>query len=147
SLITLGFVSEAELTRMLARQYRVPAIDLDRVKVDPRIIKLVPAKLALKHLVLPLRRVGRMLTVAMANPADSRAIEDLRFVTRFDIEPVIVGEFTLRKHLEKYYETGGDERLNDLLSEIEETEDVEVLEEKEEEISVAALQAQIEEAP
>ena len=147
SLITLGFVSEAELTRMLARQYRVPAIDLDRVKVDPRIIKLVPAELALKHLVLPLRRVGRMLTVAMANPADSRAIEDLRFVTRFDIEPVIVGEFTLRKHLEKYYETGGDERLNDLLSEIEETEDVEVLEEKEEEISVAALQAQIEEAP
>ena len=146
SLIKLGFVAEEDLTRMLARQYRVPAVDLNRVNLDRRIIKLVPTALALKHLVLPLRRVGRKLTVAMANPADSRAIEDLTFVTRFDIEPVIVGEYTLRKHIERYYETS-DERLSELLSEIEEEVEVEVVEEGEEEVSVAALQAQVEEAP
>ncbi|HEX7050156.1 MAG TPA: type IV-A pilus assembly ATPase PilB [Longimicrobiales bacterium] len=145
SLIKLGFVAEDELTRMLARQYRVQAVDLERVEVDPRIIRMIPAQLALKHLVVPLRRVGRVLTVAMANPADARALEDLRFVTRCDIEPVIVGEYTLRRHLERYYEAP-DDRLSELLSEIED-QDVELVEEAEEEISIAALQAQVEEAP
>ena len=56
---------------------------------------------------LPLRRVGRMLTVAMANPTDAGAIDNLKFITRHDIEPVIVGEYTLRKHLEKYYQASG----------------------------------------
>jgi type IV pilus assembly protein PilB len=145
SLIKLGFIAEEELTRILARQYRVPAIDLNRVAIDPKIVKLVPTELALKYLVLPLRRVGRTLTVAMANPADSRAIEDLRFVTRYDIEPVIVGEYTLRKQLEKFYDTA-DDHLSELLTELEE-EDVEVVEEREEELNVAALQAQVEDAP
>ncbi|HEX7120529.1 MAG TPA: type IV-A pilus assembly ATPase PilB [Longimicrobiales bacterium] len=145
SLIKLGFIAEEDLTRMLARQYRVPAVDLNRVKLDPKIIRLVPTDLALKHLVLPLRRIGRTLTVAMANPADTRAVEDLRFVTRFDIEPVIVGEYTLRKHIEKYYETS-DERLSEILNEITEDE-VEVVDEREEDVSAASLQAQIDDAP
>jgi type IV pilus assembly protein PilB len=145
SLIKLGYIAEEDLTRMLARQYRVPAVDLNRVQLDQKIIRLIPSDLAIKHLVLPLRRVGRTLTVAMANPADTRAIEDLRFVTRFDIEPVIVGEYTLRKHIERYYETS-DERLNELLNEINE-EEIEVVDEGDEEVSVAALQAQIDDAP
>ncbi|MEX0907769.1 MAG: type II secretion system protein GspE, partial [Gemmatimonadota bacterium] len=103
SLVKLGFMPEAELTRALAKQYRVPAVDLDRVVIDPKIIKLIPAEQAHKHLVLPLRRVGRMLTVAMANPTDAGAIDNLKFITRHDIEPVIVGEYTLRKHLDQYY--------------------------------------------
>ena len=145
SLIKLGYIAEEDLTRMLARQYRVPAVDLNRVQLDQKIIRLIPADLAIKHLVLPLRRVGRTLTVAMANPADTRAIEDLRFVTRFDIEPVIVGEYTLRKHIERYYETS-DDRLSEILNEIAE-EEVEVVDEADEEVSVAALQAQIDDAP
>src|SRR5690606_40065234 len=75
SLVKLGIVDEQELTRVLARQYRVPAVDLDRVTIDPKILRLVPADLALKHQVLPLRRVGRTLTVAMANPPDTRSEE------------------------------------------------------------------------
>jgi len=146
SLVKLGFMQETDLTRTLARQYRVPAVDLDRVNVDPRIIKLVPVEQAMKHLVLPLRRVGRVLTVAMANPTDASAIDTLKFLTRHDIEPVIVGEYTLRKHLEKYYHVKEDDNLNQLLEQIEGAE-FEVLEEHEEEISVAALQAQIDDAP
>jgi type IV pilus assembly protein PilB len=145
SLIKLGFIPEDELTRMLARQYRVPAVDLGRVTIDPRILKLVPPELAVKHLLLPLRRIGRTLTVAMANPTDAGALDDLKFITRHDIEPVIVGEYTLRKHVEKYYETA-DERLQELLTEIE-SEEVVVIAETDEEISVAALQAQVDEAP
>src|SRR5688500_8262946 len=106
SLIKLGFIAESELTRMLARQYRVPAVDLERVTVDPKIIKLVPADLAHKHLVLPLRRVGRTLTLAMANPIDVGAIDALKFASRHEIEPVVVGEYTLKNHLLRYYPEG-----------------------------------------
>ncbi|MBI4540535.1 MAG: type IV-A pilus assembly ATPase PilB [Gemmatimonadetes bacterium] len=145
SLVKLGFVAEDELTRMLARQYRVPAVDLDKVNVDPKVIKLVPADVALKHLVLPLRRVGRTLTVAMANPTDLGAIDDLKFITRYDIEPVVVGEYTLRRHLEKYHNTQ-DEKMQEILDELQ-TDDIEVLEDQEDDVSVAALQEQVEQAP
>jgi len=90
ALVHLGFVAEEELTRMLARQYRVPAVDLEKVTVDPKILKLISPSVAQKHLVLPLRRVGRTLTVAMTNPTDFSAIDDLKFITKLDIEPVSV---------------------------------------------------------
>jgi len=79
--VKLGFVAEEELTRMLAKQYRVPAVDLEKVNVDPKIIKIVAADVAYKHLVLLLRKVGRMLTVVMTNPTDLSAIDDLKFIT------------------------------------------------------------------
>jgi len=147
SLVKLGCIPEAELTRALAKQYRVPAVDLDRVVIDPKIIKLIPAEQAMKHLVLPLRRVGRMLTVAMANPTDAGAIDNLKFITRHDIEPVIVGEYTLRKHLENYYQIKEDDHLTEILEAIEGEEDVDYLEEQDEDVNVAALQAQIDDAP
>jgi len=145
-MVKLGFVDEAELTRALARQYRVPAVDLDRVNVDARILKLISGEVAFKHQVLPLRRVGRTLTVAMANPSDLGAIDDLKFITRYEIEPVVVGEFTLRKHLEKYYDTA-DDKMAEILSDFIDDADVEYVEDEEEEVSVAALQEQIDAAP
>jgi type IV pilus assembly protein PilB len=146
SLVKLGFVAEEELTRMLAKQYRVPAVDLDKVTVDEKILKLVAGEVAHKHLVLPLRRMGRMLTVAMTNPTDFSAIDDLKFITKLDIEPVIVGEYTLRKHLERYYGATEDEAVSSLLEEFGES-DVEVLEDQEEDVSMAALQAEVDSAP
>jgi type IV pilus assembly protein PilB len=145
SLVKLGFVGEQDLVRTLARQYRVPAVDLERVKLDPKLLKALPAEIAIKHQVLPLRRVGRTLTVAMANPTDLGVIDDLKFITRFDIEPVIAGEVTLRRTIEREYDSA-DERINDLLKQLNE-EEVEVVEEKDEEVSIGALQAQVEDAP
>ena len=153
SLIKLGFVAEAELTRMLARQYRVPAVDLERVNVDPKILKLVPGELAHKHLVLPLRRVGRTLTLAMANPIDVAAIDALKFTTRHDVEPVVVGEYTLKNHLDKYYPQAAAEQeaeannLQKLLDQIGDEDDLEVIKDREEEIDLAAMQAAVEDAP
>jgi type IV pilus assembly protein PilB len=147
SLVKLGCIPEPELTRALAKQYRVPAVDLDRVVIDPKIIKLIPGDQAMKHLVLPLRRVGRMLTVAMANPTDAGALDNLKFMTRHDIEPVIVGEYTLRKHIQQYYDIKDDDHLGQLLESIEEEDDLELVEDRDEDVSVAALQAQIDDAP
>ncbi|MBB4637476.1 type IV-A pilus assembly ATPase PilB [Longimicrobium terrae] len=145
SLVKLGFLSEQDLVRALARQHRIPAVDLERVKLDPRILKLIPAEIAVKHQVLPLRRVGRTLTVAMANPTDLGVLDDLKFVTRLDVEPVIAGDFSLRKIIEKEYEAS-DERINDLLKQIE-SEEIEVMDDREEEMNVSSLQAAVEEAP
>ena len=146
ALVKLGFVEEDDLTRMLAKQYRVPAVDLNKVRVDDKVLRLIPDDLAFKHLALPLRRAGRTLTVAMANPTDVVAINDLKFITRHDIEPVVAGEFTLREHLETYYETG-DDRMAELLSDFVEEDDMEFMEDEHEEISISALQEQVDAAP
>ena len=145
SLVKLGLLNEQELALSLARQHRISAIDLERVKLDPKLLKLIPADVALKSLVLPVRRVGRTLTVAMADPGEMGVIEDLKFITRFDIEPVIAGEFTLRRVVEREYDSA-DERMTDLLKQFDE-EEIEVVEEQEEDVSVGTLQAQVEEAP
>jgi type IV pilus assembly protein PilB len=143
-LVKLGLVQELEITKVLARQYRMPAVDLTRFEVDPKIIKLVPAEMATKSIVLPLKREGRTLTVAMADPTDHGLLEDLKFITRFDLFPVIAGEYTLRNLIEKHYESS-DQQLQTLLKDMEATaEDVEVVEEQEDE---TATQAQIDDAP
>ncbi len=149
NLVKLGFIQETELTRTLARQFKMPAVDLSKFEVDSKIIKLVPADLATKNLVLPLKRDGRTLTVAMADPTNLGVIEDLKFITRYDIFPVIAGEFTLRNVIEKHYESS-DVQMSALLSEIEDLEsesDVEVVEDKEEEMSATALAAAVDDAP
>src|SRR5204863_3698048 len=108
--------------------------------VDPKIAKLIPGEMALKNLVLPLKRDGRTLTVAMADPTNMGVIEDMKFITRYDIFPVIAGEFTIRNVLEKIFEST-EAQLGALLKSIEtdEEESVEVVEEKDEEMSAAAL--------
>jgi type IV pilus assembly protein PilB len=150
NLVKLGFIQETELTKILARQYKMPAVDLTRFEVDPRIAKLVPAELAMKHLVLPLKRDGRTLTVAIADPSNLGVLEDLKFITRYDIFPVIGGEFSIKTAVDKIYEAALDNQVSDLMSVIDDMAaegDVEVLEDQEEDVSAAALQAQMEDAP
>ena len=146
NLIKLGAIDELELTKIVARSVRLPAVDLSKFEVDPRIIKLVPADIATKHLVLPLKRDGRTLTVAIADPTNLGILEDLKFITRYDIFPVVAGEVTLRGVIEKQYDAG-DAAMSSLLDEFVESGDVEVVEEKEEDVSAAALAAQVDDAP
>jgi type IV pilus assembly protein PilB len=143
NLVKLGFIKETDLTRMLARQHKMPAVDLTKFQVDPRIAKLIPAELALKHSVLPLKRDGRTLTVAMSDPASMSVLDDIKFITRLDIFPVIAGEFTLRNAIEKFYESG-EAQMQSLLSEIPD-DDIEILESEAEDGNNGA--ALIDEAP
>jgi type IV pilus assembly protein PilB len=126
NLVKLGYVKETDLTRMLARQHKMPAVDLTKFQVDPRIAKLIPGELALKHSVLPLKRDGRTLTVAMSDPASMSVLDDIKFITRLDIFPVIAGEFTLRNAIEKFY-ASGEAQMENLLADLEDDE-IEVLE-------------------
>src|SRR5436190_10619365 len=104
--------------------------------------------MAIKNLVLPLKRDGRTLTVAMADPTNMGVIEDMKFITRYDIFPVIAGEFTIRNVLEKIFESTG-AQLGQILKSIEaeDESEVELVETKEEEMSAAALAAAVDDAP
>jgi type IV pilus assembly protein PilB len=145
AVVKLGMASEIEVTKLLARQYRMPAVDLQRFEVDARILKLIPPDVAQKHVVVPLKREGRTLTVALADPTDIGLLEDLKFITRYDLFPVLAGEFTLRALIEKHYGNVAEQQFADILKELEQEEgDVEVVAEEEEE---AATQAQIDDAP
>src|SRR5688500_10783373 len=147
-LVKLGYIDENELTKLVARQHRIPAVDLTRFEVDARIIKLIPNDLATKHLILPLKRDGRTLTVAMADPGNIAVIDDLKFITRYDIFPVLAGEFTLRNFVEKHYEAS-DVQMAALLEDIaaDALGDIEVLEDAEDDVSAAAMAAAVDDAP
>ena len=152
-LVKLGFVQEVDLTKMLARQFRMPAVDLSKFEVDPRVLKLVPAELATKHLVLPLKREGRTLTVALVDPANAGILDDLKFITRYDIFPVVAGEYTLRTLVDRHYETApadqqAQSQMQSLIAELAgEDGDVEVLEHTEDDGAPAIGAASVDEAP
>jgi len=146
TVVKLGMVPETSVVTMLARQYRMPAVDLSRFEVDTRLLKLIPAELANKHTVLPLKRDGRQLTVAIADPTNLGVIDDLKFITRYDIFPVLAGEFSMRTAIDKHYEAN-EVQMQSLLQDIEQDDEVEVLEDEAENNDVSALAAQVDEAP
>ena len=148
TVVKLGMVPETEVVRMLARQFRMPAVDLSRFEVDVRLLKLIPAELATKHIVLPLKRDGRQLTVAIADPTTLSVIDDLKFITRYDIVPVLAGEFSMRAAIEKHYEAN-EGNMQSLLQDIAAAgdDDVEVLESMEDAQDASVLAAQVDEAP
>lgn len=146
TVVKMGMVPETQVVTMLARQYRMPAVDLSRFEVDTRLLKLIPAELANKHTVLPLKRDGRQLTVAIADPTNLGVVDDLKFITRYDIFPVLAGEFSMRTAIDKHYEAN-EVQMQSLLQDIEQDDDVEVLEEEAENNDVSVLAAQVDEAP
>jgi len=149
-LVKLGFIDELTLARFLARQYKVPAVDLTRSELDQALIKVVPADIATKHLVLPLKREGRSLYVAMADPANLRVIDDLKFRTRSDIVPVIAGEYTLRTMIERAYPQDTPsmaESMDTLLEDIDLDDDIEMVEDEQDDMTAAALTVAVNEAP
>lgn len=145
TVVRLGMVPETEVVRMLARQYRMPAVDLSRFEVDTRLLKLIPAELASKHTVLPLKREGRQLTVAIADPTAMAVVDDLKFITRYDIVPVLAGEYSMRAAIEKHYEAN-EIQMQALLQDIagDDDDDIEILENQEE---VADSSGMVDEAP
>src|SRR5512143_1280013 len=103
AFVNLGFVKDEEITSLLSRQYGVPSINLDHFEVDPAIIKIIPAETARKYQVLPLSRSGATLTIAMADPTNVFAMDDIKFMTGYNVEPVVASESALEDSIERYY--------------------------------------------
>src|SRR5271154_1435640 len=107
ALIKTGAIEEHKLTDFLSKQYGVPAINLKDFDIEPDIIKLVKKDVAQKHVVIPVNRAGPSLIVAMADPSNIFAVDDLKFTTGYNIEPVVASEVSIREAIERYYAQKG----------------------------------------
>jgi type IV pilus assembly protein PilB len=105
ALVRVGVVSEAAITETLSQQFGVPSIDLSTFEVDPNVIKIVPGDVARKYGVLPVNKTGATLTIAMGDPTNVFAMDDIKFMTGYNVEPVVASEVALRKAIDKHYGT------------------------------------------
>jgi type IV pilus assembly protein PilB len=158
NLVKLGFVKDEDITALLSKQYGVPSINLTQFEIDPGVIKLIPGETCHKYQIIPLSRAGATLTIAMTDPTNVFAMDDIKFMTGYNVEPVVASEGAVADALDKYYPTqikkldvgpsaldAAAKALEDMPA-LDDAGDVEVLAELEE-ISAEALQRQGEEAP
>jgi type IV pilus assembly protein PilB len=163
NLVKLGFVKDEELTALLSKQYGVPSINLAQFEIDPAVIKLIPAETAQKYQIIPLSRSGATLTIAMTDPTNVFAMDDIKFMTGYNVEPVVASETAVGESIARYYSlpkaaasanaASGPSALDAATKSMEEmttgvagADDVEILEELEE-ISAESLERQGGEAP
>ncbi len=107
NLVKMGFVKDEQITALLSKQYGVPSINLAQFKLDPTIIKLVPNETARKYQIIPLSRSGSTLTIAMTDPTNVFAMDDIKFMTGYTVEPVVASEIAITEAVEKYYPVAG----------------------------------------
>ncbi len=149
TLVNLGFITDEEVTNFLSRQYGVPAINLQYFEIDTSVVKLVPEETAKRYQILPLSRVGASLTIAMVDPTNVFAMDDIKFMTGFNIEPVVASESAIMEAIDKAYGQAGEEQgsnVDELLASMGDDADVE-LQADQGEMDLGELERSAEEAP
>ncbi len=148
ALVKLGFLTDEDVTNFLSRQYGVPAINLSYFEIDPSVVKLIPFETAKRYQILPLSRVGASLTIAMVDPTNVFAMDDIKFMTGFNIEPVVASESSIIEGIEKAYGTTQQEDLEQVMQSMTEVSDADVeLQSEEAEMELADLERAADEAP
>jgi type IV pilus assembly protein PilB len=105
NLVQLGFLKDEEITACLSKQYGVPSINLAQFEIDAAVVKLIPAETANKYQIIPLSRAGATLTIAMTDPTNVFAMDDIKFMTGYNVEPVVASETAVTEAIQKYYPT------------------------------------------
>src|SRR6266481_5915811 len=126
ALVKLGFLTDEDVTNFLSRQYGVPAINLSYFEIDPAVVKLIPFETAKRYQILPLSRVGASLTIAMVDPTNVFAMDDIKFMTGFNIEPVVASESSITAGIEKAYGSSKEEDLEQVMQSMTEMGDADV---------------------
>jgi type IV pilus assembly protein PilB len=134
-LVKVGLMSEGDLLTVLSRIYDMPAVDLDNFDVDKVAVDLLPADVATKFGAIPIRKVGRTLTLAMSDPLNLYAIDDIKFIVGLEVQPVVAAESAIKRTVDRYYGTAN--ALNDIMKDMEDGEAVEYVEEEEEDDPLA----------
>ncbi len=148
-LTKLGFITDDDITGVLSRQYGVPSINLKYYEIDPNVIRLIPQDTALRYQVVPLSRVGSVLTIAMTDPTNVFAMDDVKFMTGFNVEPVVASEAAIAEAISRCYggaATNGEELTNLMKEFVAEDEELELAAD-EAELDAAALEKAADEAP
>jgi type IV pilus assembly protein PilB len=147
-LVKMGLVSDEDITAVLSRQYGVPSINLKFYEVDASVIKLVPQETAIRYQIVPLSRVGSTLTIAMTDPTNVFAMDDIKFMTGFNVEPVVASESAISEAIGKFYgsiETG--EEIDKVMKDLAGDEADLELAAEEAEMDLAELEKAADEAP
>ena len=142
TLAKLGYVEETQLVNILSSQYGIPSINLEEVEIPKDVINLVPYDVAKRHKLIPISREGQTLIVAVSDPSNIYALDDVKFLTGLEVEEVVAPESSIMKALEKYYETETD--YEKMMAELE--EDIDVVRD-EDKVDVAELAKASEDAP
>ena len=108
NLIKLGYITEEKLVSFLSKQWGVPAVNLSDYRIDPSVLKLIPYEIARKYLIVPVARVGATLTIATADPSNVFVIDDVKFMTGYNVEVVVAGESSVTYAISSYYKGGSD---------------------------------------
>ena len=150
-LVRLKLVNEEQLTGFLSRQYGIPSITLSQLDIDPGILRLVPPQIAKKYEVLPVKRAANTLTLAMADPTNVFALDDVSFMTNLQVLPVVASQAAIRRAIERNYENQG-AAITDVLTELSEDQvgNVEVVDDDEDgggKVDVFELKESADEAP
>src|SRR5579871_3866066 len=149
ALVKLGFLTDEDVTNFLSRQYGVPAINLSYFEIDPGVVKLIPHETAKRYQILPLSRVGASLTIAMVDPTNVFAMDDIKFMTGFNIEPVVASESSILEGIEKAYgTTTKEEDLETVMQSMSEMDEADVeLQAEQAEMELSQLEKAADEAP
>src|SRR5271165_665688 len=149
ALVKLGFLTDEDVTNFLSRQYGVPAINLSYFEIDPAVVKLIPFETAKRYQILPLSRVGASLTIAMVDPTNVFAMDDIKFMTGFNIEPVVASESSILAGIDKAYGSGGkEEDLETVMQSMSEMGDDDVeLQTEAQQMELSELEKAADEAP
>lgn len=115
-ITALGFMDEEELTEFVAKQYGVPSINLDDFEIEPEVLALIPEDVANKHSVVPVNRAGSTLILATADPSNIFALDDIKFLTGYNIQPVVASEDAIRQAIETYYAEPEEDLLDDVMA-------------------------------
>jgi type IV pilus assembly protein PilB len=107
NLVRLGYVKEDELLSFLSAQYRVPSVKISKMEINPAVIKLIPSSISKKYFIIPINRIGPKLTLAMADPSNIVVIDEIKFMTGYNVEPVVASETEIIDAIKKYYGGGG----------------------------------------
>jgi type IV pilus assembly protein PilB len=139
----LGFLEESELTEFVAKQYGVPSINLDEFEIDPAVIELIPEEVATKHTVLPVNRAGSTLILATADPSNIFALDDIKFLTGYTVQPVVAAEEAIKRAIDRYYQQTTS--IDDVLGDFDDS-DIDVVQDAGD-VDLAELGKEAEEAP
>jgi len=149
-LIHLGFVDDDDVTELLSKKYGVPSINLASFEIESSVIKLIPLEVARKYMIVPLSRIGSTLTIASADPTNVFAMDDIKFMTGFNVETVVATESAIQEALEKYYGTQHAielKKVYDQISQDKDSVDIDLDTEDEKELSLDEMTRSSEEAP
>jgi type IV pilus assembly protein PilB len=145
-LIKMNLVEEDKLLKFLSQHYGIPAIDLSRVQIDPAVTKLVPVEVVHKYHVIPVKRSGATLSLAMADPTNVFAVDDIKFMTGYEIEPMIASDAAVMAAIAKSYDVST-KQLQTVLKDMETLDDANLSVVHEEEVDINQLKAEVEDAP